>query len=273
MISHSRSPRRLLTKLAGVAARSENRLVSQALIRAFHRAYDIDMSVAERSDVAAYRSFNDFFTRELKADARPISDAALVSPVDGTVSQIGDIRDGTIVQAKNHRYTVDDLLAAGDGARFRGGKVANIYLSPRDYHRIHMPCDGMLVRTVFVPGHLNSVSPKTADSIPNLFATNERLVCFFDSPEIGAFCMVLVGATIVGSISTIWSGVINAAFNNAFHATDFARPVPIAKGSEMGLFQAGSTVILLTERGSKSLVETVGNEAKVKLGEAIFRQP
>lgn len=176
-------PKKGLTSFAGWVARGERGAVTTAIIRRFVRKYGVDMGEAAESDIARYASFNDFFTRALKSGARPIADAPLVCPVDGAISQFGRIEGDQIFQAKGHRYTATALLA-GDAAlaqRFRDGSFATLYLSPRDYHRIHMPCDGRLLRMSYVPGELFSVNPVTARGVPGLFARNERVVCLFES--------------------------------------------------------------------------------------------
>lgn len=205
-------PKRLLTTLAGKAAGARGGPATRAAIRRFVAHYRVNMAEAADPDIASYASFNDFFTRALQPGARPIADADFVSPVDGAISQLGGIDDDQIVQAKGHRYTTTALLGgdAALAAAFRHGSFANLYLSPRDYHRLHMPCTGRLTRMLHIPGSLFSVNPVTARGVPGLFARNERVVCLFDSAEHGPFAMVLVGATIVGSIATVWHGVVNA---------------------------------------------------------------
>lgn len=239
-------PKQLLTELAGKVARAKAGQATTRLIRWFVRAYGVAMEEARQPDVAAYESFNEFFTRALKEGARPTDAADLVSPVDGTISQLGAIEDYHMLQAKGHRYTVTELLG-GDSAlaaRFRNGSFANLYLSPKDYHRLHMPCEGRLIRMIHVPGTLFSVNPVTARGVPNLFARNERVVCVFETPAHGPFVMVLVGATIVGSMATAWHGVVNpkrTARVTGWDYTDMGIVLP--KGEEMGRFLLGSTII------------------------------
>jgi phosphatidylserine decarboxylase len=191
--------------LAGRVAGAEAGAVTTKLIRWFVGKYEVDMSEAADADPRSYKSFNDFFTRELREGARPLAAADFVSPVDGAISQFGAIDDHHIIQAKGHRFTTTDLVGGDQSlaAEFRHGSFANLYLSPKDYHRLHMPCDGKLLRMIHVPGALFSVNPLTARGVPNLFARNERVVCVFRSPEYGLFVMVLVGATIVGGTTTI----------------------------------------------------------------------
>ncbi|MCU6454100.1 archaetidylserine decarboxylase [Sphingomonas sp. A2-49] len=243
-------PKQRLTTFAGRIARARGGAVTTRLIRWFVGRYGVDMSEAADPDIAHYASFNDFFTRPLRAGVRPLATADFVCPVDGAISQLGAIDDHHIVQAKGHRFTTTDLLGgdAALAARFRHGSFANLYLSPRDYHRLHMPCDGTLTRMIHVPGQLFSVNPVTARGVPNLFARNERVVCVFESATHGVFVMVLVGATIVGSMATVWHGVVNARRTGTpFEWTYADGHVAIAKGEEMGRFLLGSTVVMLFE--------------------------
>lgn len=263
-------PKQLLTRLAGRVAGAEGGAMTTRLIAWFVARYRVDMTEAENPDIASYPSFNAFFTRPLKPGARPIADADFVSPVDGAISQLGDIDDHHIVQAKGHRYTVTDLLG-GDAAlaeRFRHGRFANLYLSPRDYHRLHMPCDGRLVRMVHVPGALYSVNPVTARGVPNLFARNERVVCQFESDQHGPFVMVLVGATIVGSMATAWHGVVNARRSGKLSQWDYSdQNILLKQGEEMGRFLLGSTVIMLFRKNVIDLNPDWTAERPVRLGE------
>ncbi|MFC7555274.1 archaetidylserine decarboxylase [Pseudoroseomonas wenyumeiae] len=207
------------------------------LIRWFVRKYGVDMSEAENSDITSYKSFNEFFTRPLKPGLRPLAAADFVCPVDGAISQFGAIDDHHILQAKGHRFTTTELVGgdAALAAEFRHGSFANLYLSPKDYHRLHMPCDGKLMRMSYVPGALFSVNPATARGLPRLFARNERVVCVFESPEHGPFVMVLVGATIVGSMATAWHGVVNPTRENKVSEWYYNdRDIALKKGEEMG---------------------------------------
>jgi phosphatidylserine decarboxylase len=246
-------PKRGLTAFAGHVASRERGATTTRLVRWFVRKYGVDMSEAANPDIAAYASFNDFFTRALKPLARPIAPAALVSPVDGTISQFGAIEHDQIVQAKGHRYSTTALVG-GDGTlaeRFHDGSFATLYLSPKDYHRIHMPCDGVLRRMIHVPGALFSVNPLTARGVPGLFARNERVVCVFESADLGSFVLVLVGATIVGSMATVWHGAVNTPRVRRvreWHYND--AEIALKKGEEMGRFMLGSTVVLLFGRSA-----------------------
>ena len=244
-------PKQALTVLAGALAQARGGSATTALIRWFIGRYGVNMTEAAEPDPAAYASFNAFFTRELKAGARPLAQSALVCPVDGAISQFGAIQDGRIFQAKGHDYTATQLLG-GDGAlaaHFHGGHFATLYLSPKDYHRIHMPCAGKLLRMVHVPGALFSVNPATARGVPGLFARNERVVCVFDG-EHGPWVLVLVGATIVGSMATVWHGVVNPPRPGSVREWGYVdQDIRLAQGAEMGRFLLGSTVVLLLPAG------------------------
>ena len=245
-------PKKLVTQLAGRFASAELDGVTQAAISRFVAHYGVDMSEAAEPDITRYASFNDFFTRALRAGARPLADADYVCPVDGAISQFGAIERDQIFQAKGHHYSTCALLAgdAALAAEFEHGQFATIYLSPKDYHRIHMPCAGRLQRMVYVPGDLFSVNPTTARGVPGLFARNERVVCVFDTAR-GPFVLVLVGATIVGSMATVWHGVVNPPRPGEIKRWDYAdKPVELAKGAEMGRFLLGSTVVLLWPKGT-----------------------
>lgn len=243
-------PKQALTSLAGRFASARAGALTTAAIRWFAKRYGVNMSEAAQPDLAHYATFNDFFTRALRDGARPIASSTLVCPVDGAVSLCGPIEAGKIIQAKGHRYTTTALLG-GDAARaaqYETGSFATIYLSPRDYHRLHMPCAGRLVRMVHVPGALFSVNPATVRGVPGLFARNERVVCHFEG-ETGPFVMVLVGATIVGSMATPWHGVVNPPRTGEIRSWDYPAEGPDAmhlkQGEEMGRFLLGSTVVML----------------------------
>ena len=270
-------PKQRLTNLAGRVAGARGGAMTTRLIRWFVARYGVDMSEAANPDIASYASFNEFFTRPLKPGLRPVSQAEFVSPVDGAISQFGLIDDHHILQAKGHRFTTTALLG-GDAtlaARFRHGSFANLYLSPRDYHRLHMPCDGRLVRMVHVPGALFSVNPATARGVPGLFARNERVVCSFESDGHGPFVMVLVGATIVGSMATVWHGVVNPRGGGSpVSEWDYAgRDIVLRKGEEMGRFLLGSTVVMLFQQGSIAFNPDWAPERAVRLGEAMGHSP
>ena len=264
-------PKKLVTQLAGRFASAELGGVTQAAISRFVAHYGVDMSEAAEPDITRYASFNDFFTRALRAGARPLADADYVCPVDGAISQFGAIERDQIFQAKGHHYSTCALLA-GDtalAAEFEHGQFATIYLSPKDYHRIHMPCAGRLQRMVYVPGDLFSVNPTTARAVPGLFARNERVVSLFDTAR-GPFVLVLVGATIVGSMATVWHGVVNPPRPGEIKRWDYAdKPVELAKGAEMGRFLLGSTVVLLWPKGTLKFNPDWAPGGAVRMGQAM----
>lgn len=241
-------PKQAVTSLMGRLAAARQGARTTAAVRRFIARYRVDMAEAELPDPAAYASFNDFFTRALRPGVRPLAAAPLLCPVDGAVSQCGPLTQGRLVQAKGHHYSAAALLGGDEAAArvYDAGWFATLYLSPRDYHRIHMPCAGRLVRMVHVPGALFSVNPTTAQGVPGLFARNERVVCHF-AGEHGPFVLVLVGATIVGSMATVWHGVVNPPRPGTLRAWDYAGPTApqLARGQEMGRFLLGSTVVLL----------------------------
>jgi phosphatidylserine decarboxylase len=265
------TPKRRLTEFAGRVAASSGPLTPR-LIRWFVARYGVDMREAANPDIQSYASFNDFFTRPLKAGARPLADADFICPVDGAISQFGAIEDHHIVQAKGHRFTTAQLLAgdSASAATFRDGSFANLYLSPRDYHRLHMPCDGELKRMIYVPGALFSVNPTTARGVPGLFARNERVICLFESSSHGTFAMILVGATIVGSIATVWHGVVNAKRSGKIAEWSYSTSqIALRKGEEMGRFLLGSTIVMLFERQAIAFNPEWFPERSVRLGECM----
>ena len=268
-------PQHLLSRLVGTIADSKTPWVKNMFIRWFAKKYQINMSEARDEIPSNYPSFNAFFTRELKADARPIdqTERSIVSPADGAISQLGDIEHGRIFQAKGRGYSLSALLG-GDQTRaeqFTNGSFATVYLSPRDYHRVHMPVTGTLTHTTYIPGDLFSVNQTTAEGVDQLFARNERLVAYFDT-EYGPMAMVLVGAMIVAGIETVWSGQeaprlkkpIHTPFNNQCSSS-----ITLDKGEEMGRFKLGSTVILLFGEDRISWESSLGATSPVQLGRVI----
>ena len=240
-------PKQALTVFAGWVAGHDRGFITTEIIRRFVRKYSVNMDEALDSNIASYASFNDFFTRALKPGVRPLATADLICPVDGEISQFGPISGDQIFQAKGHRYSTTALVG-GDkalAAQFDNGSFATLYLSPKDYHRIHMPCDGRLTQMIYVPGDLFSVNPTTARGVPGLFARNERVVCVFESAR-GPFVLVLVGATIVGSMATVWHGLVNPPRVPDVKTWDYAdQKVELKRGGEMGRFLLGSTAITL----------------------------
>lgn len=243
-------PQHGLSRLLARPAEATTPWLKNLLIRRFVAAYGVNLAEAERTEIASYRNFNDFFTRALRADVRPVdaNPNAIVSPADGTISQIGKINDGELIQAKRHRFSVAALLGR-DGiraTRFDGGCFATIYLAPKDYHRVHMPVAGRLLATYYIPGRLFSVNHSSALNVPSLFARNERLVCLFDTVA-GQIAIVLVGALFVGGVETVWQAVYKPGIANSQSFVD--NGAVLAKGAEMGRFKFGSTVILLCPPG------------------------
>lgn len=267
-------PQHLLSRGAGSLASSETPWLKDLLIRRFITAYDAQMNEAQRP-VSEYRSFNDFFTRALKPGARPLADAAtsILCPADGAVSQLGQIEDGRIMQAKGQSYTATELLG-GDAqlaTKFGGGSFITIYLSPSDYHRVHMPVSGKLQQTTYIPGDLFSVNTATAADVPRLFSRNERLSSVFAS-DLGQVASVMVGAMIVASIETVWGGLVQPHGKHVSTEDFGAGEHNLAAGDEMGRFLLGSTVILLFEPGKIAWRDGLKPLDKVRMGDAIARR-
>jgi phosphatidylserine decarboxylase len=264
-------PKKLLTVVMGKFASARMGRFTHAVIRRFVKHYKVDMSEAAEPRIESYASFNDFFTRPLRPGARPIAVAPFVCPVDAAISQFGPIEHDQLFQAKGHSYSTRALVG-GDQALahcFEHGHFATLYLAPKDYHRIHMPCDGRLQRMIYIPGDLFSVNPLTARHVPSLFARNERVVCQFDTAH-GAMVMVLVGATIVGSMATVWHGVVNPPRTREPREWRYdGQEVTLRKGEEMGRFLLGSTVILLFPRNVLTFTPDWAPTQPVRLGEAM----
>lgn len=236
-------PQHQLSRVVGKVAESENILIKAAVIQAFKTKYGIDLSIAEQADALKYKSFNEFFTRALKEGVRVVDSAAgsIVSPADGAISQLGTIHDGEVFQAKGQSFSVEKLIGDPQLAQpFKQGQFATVYLSPRDYHRVHMPFTGTLTETLYIPGELFSVNQVTAENIPGLFARNERMVCLFDT-ELGRMAVVLVGAMIVAGIETVVTGKVKPTGRLELNHHD----VTLQKGDELGRFYLGSTAIIL----------------------------
>ncbi|MBB3231029.1 archaetidylserine decarboxylase [Halomonas stenophila] len=260
-------PHHLLSRLIGRLADCRVPWVKALAIRAFIRQFKVDMGEAHEPDPGAYPSFNAFFTRPLKDGARPLGEG-LVSPADGTLSQFGAIGHGRLIQAKRHDFTAADLLG-GDleaAARFHDGSFATVYLSPSDYHRVHMPLGGTLREMVYVPGRLFSVNAATTHHVPNLFARNERLVCHFDTAH-GPMALVLVGAMIVAAIETVWAGQITPLPRDGVQRIRFDTPVRLEKGEEMGRFKLGSTVVMAF--AEPVAFDPLEVEGKVRMGQRL----
>ena len=264
-------PKQALTVLAGKLASARAGGLTTRVIRWFVGRYGVNMAEAADADPASYVSFNQFFTRPLREGVRPLAEADFVCPVDGAISQFGPIEFDQIFQAKDHFYSTTALVG-GDralAARFEDGDFATIYLSPRDYHRIHLPCAGQLTQMIYVPGELFSVNPTTARGVPGLFARNERVVCVFEG-EFGPFVLVLVGATIVGSMATVWHGVVNPPrMPDIEKRTYGAGEVVLGQGDEMGRFLLGSTVVMLFPKHALRVASDWAPARPVRMGEVM----
>jgi phosphatidylserine decarboxylase len=264
-------PKQALTVLAGKFASARAGGLTTSVIRWFVGRYGVNMAEAANPDIAGYASFNEFFTRPLKEGARPLADADFICPVDGAISQFGAIERDQIFQAKGHSYSTTALVGgdAGLAARFENGHFATLYLSPKDYHRIHMPCAGKLLRMIHVPGELFSVNPVTARGVPGLFARNERVVCVFEG-EVGPFVMVLVGATIVGSMATVWHGLVNPPRPGHLREWRYEdQDLRYAQGAEMGRFLLGSTVVMLFPKATLDFNLAWAPARPIRLGDAM----
>jgi phosphatidylserine decarboxylase len=268
-------PKQALTAFAGRIAGAKGGRYTSHLIRWFVQRYDVNMDEALNPDIASYQSFNEFFTRALCAGARPLAASDFICPVDGAISQFGTIEHDQIFQAKGHSYSTTALVG-GDrtlAEQFEHGSFATLYLSPRDYHRIHMPCDGRLTRMIYVPGELFSVNPTTARGVPGLFARNERVVCVFESAH-GPFVLTLVGATIVGSMATVWHGVVNPPRSRTVREWRYDdQEIVLKKGAEMGRFLLGSTVVMLFPRGVLEFNPEWTAAGAIRMGEAMGHKP
>lgn len=271
------TPKHLLSRLVGKFAAARAGWFTQFFIQRFIKQYKVDMSEAVLEKASDYATFNEFFTRYLKPELRPLKaseDDQLAHPVDGAISQLGDIEDGRIFQAKGHDYSLTELLGGDprDSHAFKNGKFATVYLAPKDYHRIHMPCDGVLRKMIYVPGDLFSVNPLTAANVPNLFARNERVVTIFDT-EFGQFAMVLVGATIVASIGTVWSGTVTPPCGPKVHSWSYpgsgSNALTLKKGEEMGHFKLGSTVILTFPEDAINFADDLTAASTTRMGEIL----
>jgi len=268
-------PKWALTVYAGFVAGHRWGPITTILIRRFIRKFGVNMGEAANPDPASYPTFNEFFTRALKPEARPLADAPFLCPVDGAISQFGAIERDQIFQAKGHHYSTTALVGgdAALAAQFQDGGFATLYLSPRDYHRIHMPCDGRLTRMIYVPGDLFSVNPVTARGVPGLFARNERVVCVFDTAR-GPMVLVLVGATVVGSMATVWHGVVNPPRTRQAREWRYDdQDIQLKQGQEMGRFLLGSTVVMLWPKGRIRFNPDWQAARPVRLGEKMGDSP
>ncbi|TVP54449.1 MAG: phosphatidylserine decarboxylase [Halomonadaceae bacterium] len=273
ILAQKLAPQHLLSRAAGLVANNRWPWFKNAMVRWFIRRYQVDMAEAAEPDPQAYASFNAFFTRALKPGVRPLDSnpRALLCPADGAISQIGGIHNGSVLQAKGQTYSLSQLLAepAEQLQAFDQGSFVTVYLSPRDYHRVHMPLAGTLTRTTFVPGDLFSVNPVTAQRVPGLFARNERLVTWFDT-EVGPVALVLVGAMVVASMATVWGGTV-APGGKQLVVTDFTgdQAPRLERGAEMGRFMLGSTAILVLPSGAGEWLDHYRSGTAVRMGETL----
>ncbi|QLB13581.1 phosphatidylserine decarboxylase [Bisgaardia hudsonensis] len=267
-------PQQYLTQFAGWFAKQKWGAVTHFVIKLFAKKYQIDMQEAEKKEFKDYESFNQFFIRTLAENARPINPEAntICLPADGRISQMGHIDDNLLLQAKGHHFSLETLLANDEElvTAFKDGEFATVYLSPRDYHRVHMACTGKLRKMIYVPGDLFSVNPFLAEHIPNLFARNERVICVFDT-EFGPMVQILVGATITASMSTVWAGIINPPRSKEVKTWSYENDeaVQLMKGQEMGAFQLGSTVINLFPKDTIKFADSLEVDTPVRVGEIL----
>lgn len=263
-------PKQAITILAGKLANLAAGKLTTAVIAWFVKRYKVNMLEAQDPNISSYKTFNEFFTRPLKVDVRPLAKTDFICPVDGAISQFGPIHADQIFQAKGHHYSTTALLGgdAQAASKYENGHFACLYLSPKDYHRIHMPCSGRLLKMTYVPGALFSVNPATAQGVPGLFARNERVVCEFHSDEHGDFVMVLVGATIVGSMATVWHGIVNPPRSSNIRTWNYeSENIQLQQGEEMGKFLLGSTVVMLFQKDTLKFNKIWSPAKFVQLGE------
>ncbi|EAR21235.1 archaetidylserine decarboxylase [Nitrococcus mobilis] len=268
-------PQHALSRLVLHAARARNKHWKNALIRWFVRTYQVDLGEAGEPDATAYPDFNSFFTRTLRPDARPLpkDPATLICPADGVISEIGRIDDAHLLQAKGRHFSVGELLGGDNqlATRFHGGHFVTVYLSPRDYHRVHMPAAGELRTMIHVPGRLFSVAPHTVRTIPRLFSRNERVVSLFDTAH-GPLAVILVGAICVASIETVWAGVVTPPRGRRLRRWHYPPPrYRLARGEELGRFNMGSTVIVLVGPERVSWRDDLAATQPVRMGQALGR--
>jgi phosphatidylserine decarboxylase len=266
-------PHHLISRIVGLVAQCENQFIKKQFIHRFAKHYQVNMDEAEQPGLDHYPNFNAFFTRALTASARPINiqTDSVISPADGVISQIGNIASGHIIQAKGMRYTARSLLGGhvDDAQPFLEGDFATIYLAPKDYHRLHMPISGTLTKMIHIPGRLFSVNPTTAESVPNLFARNERIVALFDT-AVGPMALVLVGAMIVASIETVWHGIVTPPTRSKIQHWDYSdNSIRLEKGAEMGRFRLGSTIIILFPQNTVQWNASAQPDESVLMGSSV----
>lgn len=273
---HYLLPQLAITRAAGWLAEQKWGAVTHFIIKLFAKQYKVNLAEAAKSEPSDYATFNEFFIRQLKDGVRPINSEnnVLCLPADGKVSESGDISANRLLQAKGHFFTLETLLANDEemAAKFQDGTFITTYLSPTDYHRVHMPCDATLRKMIYVPGELFSVNPFLAEHVPNLFARNERVICEFDT-EFGPMVQILVGATVTASMSTVWAGVVNPPRAKEVvvwnYETEGEKAIKLQKGEEMGAFRLGSTVINLFPKGKVNLNAELTAGVKTRMGEEL----
>lgn len=266
-------PHHPLSRMMGVLTHSKNKTWKNFFIKQIIRHYHVNMVESLEQNINNFACFNDFFTRKLKPGIRPVTNqsGAIACPADGAISQCSEITTGNIFQAKGKSYSVIDLLGgdANQASVFENGNFATIYLSPKDYHRLHMPVAGTLKQMIHIPGRLFSVNGATANSVPQLFARNERVVAIFDT-EIGTMALVLVGAIFVASIETVWHGEVTPPTSSTIRIWNYSNNAPVlSRGAEMGRFNMGSTIIVLFSKGKMSWSDGLKANKTVKLGQQI----
>ncbi|BCE02066.1 archaetidylserine decarboxylase [Marinicellulosiphila megalodicopiae] len=265
-------PQHLISRIVGKLAASENIWIKTKFISIFAKKFGITLEQAQIESFDQFKSFNEFFTRALKKDARKICDDnnGFACPADGAISQLGDIKQGRIFQAKGFDFTCEELLAGENVALYQNGKFATVYLSPKDYHRVHMPCDGKLTAMTYIPGDLFSVNTQTSENVPRLFSRNERVVAHFETPH-GPMAMVLVGAMVVASIETVWAGLVAPLKRQIKHQPYPLEQIELKKGEEMGRFLLGSTVVLLFGNEQIQWLDSLESQSEVTMGEKIAK--
>jgi phosphatidylserine decarboxylase len=265
-------PHHLISRVSGKFMNIKWSPMKDRIIPWFIKRYKVDMSEAKIQDITQFKTFNDFFTRELKPGARPIAaGSTIISPADGCISQMGDIKGNQIFQAKGQDYSLSSLLGGEkeSAQRFENGSFATIYLSPKDYHRVHMPITGRLKEMIYVPGRIFSVNPLTADHVPGLFARNERVICLFET-ELGTVAVILVGAMIVASIHTVWHGQVTPGIRKTIQTWRYDdKKIELSKGEELGYFCLGSTVIMLFPASKIDWSANLESNKAIRLGEKI----
>lgn len=271
ILSQYLAPQYLLSRIAGTIAECKIHWFKNTLIQWFINKYKVDMSIALESDPTHYQHFNDFFTRALVTDARPINQEqnSIICPADGTISQLGNINNGRIFQAKGQEYSLLELIGGDNSVAkvFQNGIFSTVYLSPKDYHRVHMPLSGTLQQMIHIPGDLFSVNDATAQHVPRLFARNERVICLF-STEVGPMAVILVGAMIVASIETVWAGLVTPV-NKEIRRWNYSdqEPITLNKGDELGRFKLGSTAIVLMGKDSAQWNNELKHSSAVQMGQ------